>query len=160
MNIILTGEKASGKTTACLKLAALLKGHNITTGGIICENDRIKDLAGASRKFYFPAGTAGTVSVGRYHIKQSALAFGSRAIESACKGARVIFIDEFGRLEYNKEGFYRAVTGALATGRSLVVVRKSILAPFRLLFPQYRFATFTLTPANRNSIHEEIFARV
>ena len=157
MNIILAGEKGAGKTTACLRLAALLEEHHIPFGGIICADGRIKDLTGGSRKFYDSAGTAGTLSVGRYHIRRSALAFGSRAIENACNGARVILIDEFGRLEFNREGYYSAVTKALATGRCLIVVRKSMLAPFKLLFPEYCFEIFNLSAANRDSIPRDIF---
>jgi nucleoside-triphosphatase THEP1 len=160
MNILLTGEKGVGKTTCCSALAAMLKGRGAAIGGVICRDGKIHDLAGDAVPFYAAQKSADTVSIGDYFIFRPALSFGCDAIEKACENARLIFIDEFGRLEMDGEGLYRGAVRGLATERALVVVRKSLLDPFKRLFPQYGFTVFHITPENRTGLPGEILAHL
>ena len=127
--VILSGGVAMGKTRCAERLAADLKTRGIAVGGVIqprfVQNDKtigytVRDLATGEEKL-FAGLTPPGIAVGKYFVKAEAVAFARCAIERAAKGARVVFIDEVGRLELAGEGHASAVRMVL-TARVLPVL--------------------------------------
>lgn len=116
IRMIITGGLQSGKSSLAAKLATELKGKGIPIAGIIAKGHwknnvrsgfTLLDLAtgreaplAERRRPDVPAGNTA------FRFFQSGIAFGRDALISpGCSGARVIFVDEIGKLEARGEGW-------------------------------------------------------
>ncbi len=151
MNLIVTGEVQSGKTTWCRRYSRWLAERNLSVGGILCPDVSngtrigydVLDLQ-SNRVAVFgriasvaEAGFAGD-NVGSYIISYEGLNFAARAIQTAVeKKCDVVFIDEIGHLELAGKGVIAPARNAYQAARNTVsVVRKSLLSAFLELFQQ------------------------
>jgi nucleoside-triphosphatase THEP1 len=134
---LLIGDRHSGKTSMCRRLADALRGHGLSVGGIIApavhEGDRciayeVVDLAtGRSVSIATTVGP-GVQQTGRFHFLAEGLAFGKAAIEQAVsRSDDLIFVDEVGPLELTGGGWCEQVD-KLAGRRvpALLTVRRSL----------------------------------
>jgi len=121
--ILLVGGIASGKTSTGLRLLSLLRQSGVRVGGFLAprvlDGDEtigysLIDLA--TNATYPFAGLKRTdVPVGRFFVSEESLAVADRAVTAALGDARVVFIDEVGRLELNGGGHAPAVRRLLAS---------------------------------------------
>jgi nucleoside-triphosphatase THEP1 len=134
---LLIGDRHSGKTSMCRRLADALRGHGLTVGGIIApavhEGDRciayeVVDLAtGRSVSIATTVGP-GVQQTGRFHFLAEGLAFGKAAIEQAVsRSDDLIIVDEVGPLELAGGGWCEQVDRlTLQPGSALLTVRRSL----------------------------------
>ncbi|AKG52785.1 ATP-binding DUF265 domain protein [Dehalogenimonas sp. WBC-2] len=144
MNLIVTGEIGSGKTSWCDRYASILKWQGVKVGGILCRvqsNENVKigydviDLhSGQSTSFARVDSAAREIGqkVGKYVISDTGLAFAKQAISNAVQtGCSVVFIDEMGHLELNGKGLSQEAQVAYGQSPNTVsVVRKRLLLNF------------------------------
>jgi len=144
LNLIITANIQSGKSTWCSGYSNRLAREGFRVGGIICpaviDNGfkigcdvlnlqstekvvfaRLKTLAG------FPGEP-----VGRYVISHEGFAFAEKAIQEALeKKCTFVFLDEIGSLELAGKGLNEVAKAAyLLAPNTTTVVRRQLLIPF------------------------------
>jgi len=121
--ILLVGGIASGKTATGLRLLSLLRQSGVRVGGFLAprklDGDQtigysLIDLA-TNATYPFAGLERSDVSVGRFFVSEEGLAVADRAVTAALGEARVIFVDEVGRLELSGNGHAPAVRRLLAS---------------------------------------------
>ncbi len=121
--ILLVGGIASGKTATGLRLLSLLRQSGIRVGGFLAprrlDGDEtvgysLIDLA-TDATYPFAGLEPGGVPVGRFFVSEEGLAVADRAVTAALGEARVVFVDEVGRLELSSGGHAPAVRRLLAS---------------------------------------------
>ncbi len=146
--VLIIGGVGAGKTRTAELIAAELARRGIEVGGVLsprimCGGETVgytvRDLStGEERRFagLDPPG----IPVGRFFISADGLEFARTAIVHAARNARIVFVDEVGRLELDGAGLANAVRIALR-GRALPVllVRDELLEPVRRAFMISRF---------------------
>ncbi len=158
MNLIVTGEIQSGKTTWCTKYSHWLLEQKFTVGGVLCPEVRNNDVkigydmvdvqTGRSVMFGRFASEANFDGepVGNYLISYEGLEFANRAIQKALENkCDMVLIDEVGHLELDGKGIIESATMACQKAPStLIVVRKPLLTEFLEYFhrtdPKIRFS--------------------
>jgi len=157
LNLIVTGEIQSGKTTWCTNYSQWLVRQKFTVGGILCSEARNNDvkigydiadaLTGQSvmfGRFTSEADVPGEM-VGDYLIIYEGLEFAKRAIQKALEnGCDMVFLDEVGHLELSGKGIIESTRMAYQkASNTTIVVRKQLLTAFLEYFhltdPQIRF---------------------
>ena len=128
--VLLSGSIGAGKTRCAERLASELKAQGVSVGGVIqprfVQNGEtagytVRDLASGVELFFATLKPPG-VAVGKYFVKEESISFALRAIEWAAREARVLFVDEIGRLELAGEGHAEAVRAALESNALPVLV--------------------------------------
>ncbi len=141
--VLITGEIGAGKTRTAELIAAELVKRRIPVGGVlsprIMRGDEtvgytVRDLSTGEERPFAGREPPG-VPVGRFFVSEGGLEFARGAITRAARNARVVIIDEVGRLELAGTGLADAVRIALA-GHALPVllVRTDFLAAVREAF--------------------------
>ncbi len=113
--LLLVGDRHSGKTSACLWIAELMRARGVSVGGIVapaihhadrCVGYDVVDLsAGRSTRLATVDGP-GIEHVGRFHFLAEGLALGRTALESAAESPhRLVIVDEVGPLELAGRGW-------------------------------------------------------
>ncbi len=157
MNLIVTGEVQSGKTTWCANYRQWLIGQKFTVGGVLCpeaKNNDIKigyDIVDAQTgrsvmfgRFASEADVPGEM-VGDYLISYEGLEFAKRAIQKALENrCDMVFLDEVGHLELGGKGIIESARAACQkASNTTIVVRKQLLTAFieyfHLTDPEIRF---------------------
>jgi len=140
---ILTGERGSGKTTACLELLAQAREAGLDCAGLVCPAvfdagvkvgiDATDVRTGERRRLASVDGLPGGLRLGPFRFDEASLAWGERRLELACP-CDLLFVDEIGPLELERgQGWVRALD-VLRSGRyglAIVVVRPSLLDALR-----------------------------
>ncbi len=148
MNIIVTGEVQSGKTTWCMNYSHWLSGKGLTVSGILCTNvlnnstkvgfDVLDLQSNKSAVFGRLSSIANFMGepVGRYKISFKGLEYAESVIQSALKNkSDMIFLDEFGHLELAGKGIFNVAQKAYQSKlNTTTVVRKKLLLSFLDLF--------------------------
>ncbi|AHB12915.1 NTP transferase domain-containing protein [Dehalococcoides mccartyi] len=148
MNLIVTGEVGSGKSSHCQRYARHLQECGFKTGGVICRPVfqggikvgysavDIRTSAEAVFSLTDPQADFQGEKVGKYSILQSGLAFACNTIREALKtGCEVIFLDEIGHLEIAGKGLSEQARLAYQKApHTISVVRKSLLPKFLTAF--------------------------
>lgn len=148
MHLIITGEVNTGKTSWCLGYAEDLKAQGIPIGGVLClpvfnENEKIGyDAQDLRREVKVPIGRDKKdadfcgIEIGNYKISNEGLNFASNAIMQAVQSrARIVFIDELGKLEIKGEGLFAASVKAYKkTPNTVTIIRKSMITSYLQLF--------------------------
>jgi nucleoside-triphosphatase THEP1 len=157
--VILNGDIGVGKTRCAEKLAADLKTRGISVGGVIqprfVQNDEtmgytVRDLATGGERSFASLKPPG-IALGKYFVKEEGVTFARRAIERAVKGARVVFIDEVGRLELAGEGHAPAVRAVLTSNvLPVLVVRTEFVDQVVRAFLLHRFVVMPLEEGTSN----------
>jgi molybdopterin-guanine dinucleotide biosynthesis protein A len=167
MNLIVTGEVQSGKTTWCRRYSRWLAARHFSVGGILCPEVRSKstrigyDILDIQSNRVAAFGRVASVAeadfagdtVGSYIISYEGLKFAARAIQTAVENkCDVVFIDEIGHLELAGRGVIMPARKAYQAARNTVsVVRKSLLSAFLELFQQQPAVLFTIKDIAHNT---------
>ena len=164
MNIVLTGETGSGKTTVCLKILENLKLKNLSFGGVLTpgnfdgSREIIDVCTGEKLPFCRLRPFSEGAAIGKYFFNEDAFDFGIKAVShSIDEQSAVTFIDELGPLELSGSGFagiFRKLNTS-AIKNLLLVVRLAILDRMAEKFDFY-FRIFETTDKNRECLAEEI----
>jgi nucleoside-triphosphatase THEP1 len=147
-SVILSGRIGAGKTRFAERLAADLKMREIEVGGVIqprlVQNGKtigytIRDLATGEERLFANLDPPG-IKVGKYFVKEESVAFARRAVERAAKEARVVFIDEVGRLELVDAGHAPGLRTVLeSSALPVLVVRREFVDQVVRTFSLGRF---------------------
>ncbi|MFI9274962.1 nucleoside-triphosphatase [Kitasatospora sp. NPDC052896] len=168
--ILLEGRPGTGKTTAVRRLAALL--HALEIVGFITQEIReggarvgfaLETLAGR-RAVLAHVGFPGPPRVGRYGVDlgvMERLALPSLAwAPRAPAPARLVLIDELGRMELAYRPFQDAVRALFAADVDVVATVQQQPGPFTdALKRRADVELIQLTPANRDALPERLAAR-
>jgi nucleoside-triphosphatase THEP1 len=155
--VLLSGERASGKTTVCQQATSLAQREGLTCGGLLTlpRGDLVLDVVdvrnGDVRRLTVPAGTAGAVQQGRFHFDPRALSWGNETLAAATP-CDLLVIDELGPLEIERgRGWSKAfdVLRRADYALAVVVVRPQLLARTQLKLPPGATTVLTITPENR-----------
>jgi nucleoside-triphosphatase THEP1 len=134
---LLVGDRHSGKTSACLRVAELVRARGLTVGGIVapaihkagrCVGYEVVDLATGRAARLARVDGPGVEQVGRFHFLAEGLALGRAALESAAESAHcLVIVDEVGPLELAGRG-WAAYLDRLADRRGFTVftVRRNL----------------------------------
>ena len=164
---ILIGDRETGKTTLCLKLAGEISG----AGGIVCpaffDSDGNKigfrcvsiatgeswELGSVRREF----GGAGH-STGKYLFSETGIEKGITSIrESLERDGGITIIDEIGPLELREgRGFAPVLQLLAAAGNLIIVVRPGLIDEVVRFLPGHRYRLFHLTVSNRETLKMDI----
>ncbi len=124
--ILLSGRPGCGKTTL---IRDIVRALGVAAGGFYTE-----EVRAASHRLGFDLmtldGRRATLAsvhsrsplrVSKYGVELEALdGLGTQAIRSAIAGARLVVIDEIGKMELHSEGFRQAVLAALDSGKPVL----------------------------------------
>lgn len=134
---LLVGDRHSGKTTTCRRLAERMCARGSTAGGIIapavheaggCVGYDVVDLANGRSTRLATIDGPGTEQVGRFHFLPAGLAFGKAALEQAAElTGGLVIVDEVGPLELEGGGWCQQLDQlADRRGLTLLTVRRSL----------------------------------
>ena len=176
MNILLTGDPRSGKTTVCKKLIEIATNHGTECGGILCPEvnagiDRIgcdvenlitKEKEVMSR-LKDKADFEGP-EVGSYLLNPRGQEFGRRSLEAA-RSCDLVFIDEIGKVEIEGKGndFMDTARELLASDNNtnyVVIVRNRLKDQFLRKFPRFNFDIFEVNKETRDILPEKLFRKI
>ncbi|MFQ5940187.1 MAG: NTPase [Nitrososphaerales archaeon] len=127
---ILTGYPGTGKTTAVIRLAEMLKQRGVSVGGIVSRDIR-KDYVRIGFEFVdissnetaLLASVEGTgPKVGKYKVDLEGCRFAVNVLRRAIADAEVIACDELGPLEFKSKEFIDLVKHMLALDKHIIVV--------------------------------------
>lgn len=110
---VITGGRNAGKTTTVKRLATLLREHDVAIAGFYTDtrgDDRMLVPVTDAPSRYFGTHNEGDtdgLTVGRFTIDPAAFKYG---YDLAIEPGDVLLIDEIGRLERQKRGFYPILT--------------------------------------------------
>jgi len=141
--IIITGQKATGKTRIATKLSEVLQSRGATVEGIVApkilKNDihlgyEIQDLNSGKRlPFAIKSKENPTERFGiPFKIQEDALVFGQSVLAKIGEEADLVVLDEVGPLELQGKGWAEPIT-RIIDGREkpiLLVIRKSLVDTF------------------------------
>jgi nucleoside-triphosphatase THEP1 len=141
--VLLTGERGSGKTSACERLAVMARDSGFDCAGIVSPavvEDGVKvgiDVAdvrtGERRRLATVDERRDGLRLGPFRFDHDSLAWGARRVEMACP-CDVLLVDELGPLELEREAGWANALGVLRQGEyglGVVVVRPSLLLASR-----------------------------
>ncbi|MFW9997143.1 MAG: nucleoside-triphosphatase [Candidatus Odinarchaeota archaeon] len=135
----ITGKFQTGKTTLAQRLVTVLRDEGYTCGGVLCPGRDyrvyVNLITGIAHQFYCPGDDL--IDFDCREISEEAIEFGQRAIKEAAKaGVDVLFVDEVGKLENQKEGFYQPLQNILPKRKKPVVtiIRNEVVPEFKKLF--------------------------
>ena len=113
--VLLVGERHSGKTSTCGRLAELTGARGLSVGGILapaimqagrCVGYNIVDMATGRTSRLATIDGPGAEQVGRFFLLSDGLRVGREALEQVIeKQPRLVIVDEVGPLELNGGGW-------------------------------------------------------
>lgn len=158
MNIVITGEVKSGKTTFCFNLLKLLKNKKIKCRGILCPRNKIINLkTGEEKTFLTRTGKNiyKCIKVGKCYIFKDGMNFAIKSLEDS-EDCDVVFIDEYGPLETRKLGLYNTMRRILNEKNSkLIVMRRLLVNKFVTEFSDFDFKFFEIDKNKENNKENE-----
>jgi nucleoside-triphosphatase THEP1 len=169
LRILVTGDRAAGKTTLCLKAAEALRRQGVTCGGVVCPKacDETGTLVGIEvldlaeeppprERLAVTDRVLDGPSTGAFHFSKRGLRFGEQALTRAAREAGVVFADELGILEMREEGFTNLL--ALARDASIatmvIVVRPSLIEQVSAALRPLPLWLVEVEPSNRGKALE------
>lgn len=158
--ILITGDRQTGKTTLCLKLAAALQAAGVSVTGVLTQhtgpNDlEVLELASGQRyalTLPFVPGHDGVLR--RFRMDPQALARSSRAIEESFP-TQVFWVDEIGPLELRHNQGWNRVPDLLERDDyegAVVVVRPELLGEAIARMPAPVYTVVKVTPQTRDAL--------
>jgi nucleoside-triphosphatase THEP1 len=135
---LLIGDRQSGKTSACRRLAESVRGLGLTVGGIIapavfehgsCAGYDVVDLATGRSTRLAVIGTGGVEHVGCFSLLAEGLALGKAALEHGAQTPHdLVIVDEVGPLELAGGGWSAQLDPLVGrAGLTLFTVRRSLM---------------------------------
>ena len=134
--ILVVGNKNSGKTFYFQLLVERLRKAHLIAGGFLCINQSkqkyfLKDIKSGEKRLFASEEESPKRSIkyGIYYFDPDVFAFGSHILRSSLN-ANAIFLDEFGPLEKNGNGFRSDLEFLLKnySGLLFISVRSSLLS--------------------------------
>jgi len=181
MNIIITGQIGSGKTTVCNKLSLKLKNKGIKCGGIISlktieGNIEVLNLKSQEKKMLailkdssaYKSSNQNNLScleTSKYFFFNEGIKFGNESILDSLN-ADIIFIDEIGQIELYGKGFIETLS-LVQSGCAknlIIVVRKELLEKYLKMFNfknnALNFQIYRVDIKNRNELPDIILEKI
>ncbi|MCG3216678.1 MAG: hypothetical protein KAS63_08130 [Candidatus Heimdallarchaeota archaeon] len=167
MLLVITGSIASGKTTLLEKLIEILK-EKYKVGGVITigrEEKFFLNVKTKKQSVFSESKEKDGETTGKYFISKRALQFAKDAIISSLD-SEIIFLDEIGRLEYNKKGIYEPTFNLLRKIEDLkqkiiiVAVREGIQSEIYNLFKIKPDRVWKITQYPQADLWEEIIHHI
>ncbi len=135
---LLIGDRQSGKTSTCRRLAEAVRSRGSSVGGIIapavyeqrtCVGYDIVDLATDRSTRLARIDVTGVQQVGCFHFLEEGLALGRAALESAAElPHKLVIVDEVGPLELSGGGWCEQLDPlARRDGLTLFAVRPRLV---------------------------------
>ncbi|MBU0617211.1 MAG: DUF2478 domain-containing protein [Planctomycetes bacterium] len=135
---LLIGDRQSGKTSTCRRLAESARARGLTVGGIIapaiheqgsCAGYDVVDLATDRSTRLATIEAGGIEHVGCFHFLPEGLALGRTALESAVGSPHdLVIVDEVGPLELSGGGWCAQLDPLVRrNGLTLFAVRRSLV---------------------------------
>lgn len=165
--ILLSAERGTGKSTACLRLLDLAQAAGLTAGGIVApavyDADGVKigidvvDVAGSERRaLAVVERDAARATVGQYRFDPQAEAWALGVLlQSLDRPLDLVIVDEIGPLELVQGRGYAPVLERLMTARchgAIVLVRASLAETLADRLRPLSPVTIPLTLANRDEV--------
>lgn len=157
-NVVITGFVDSGKTLFCSEFADFLLQNSYGVAGFLTEKKFIDekfigyDIAGFKgfgiMPFirYTPFTGEVLIRLDKFYFSQKGFEFGQKLLK---EDTDFYIIDEFGPIEFNKNGFYYDTKRLLSDKKPIVVVvRQGLVSDFLELFKEYNFEVIS----NRHSL--------
>ena len=144
---VITGRRGAGKTNTLLRILEKAAGSGVTAAGVISPavyENGVKtafytmDAASGERRLCGKRAPDGTI--GCWKTDPEVLEWGNQLIRDSGP-CGLLFIDELGPLEFERNEGYTAAFETLRRGEfdeALVVVRPECLDAFRAEFPVFR----------------------
>jgi nucleoside-triphosphatase THEP1 len=134
---LLIGDRQSGKTSTCRRLAEAARTRGLRVGGIIapavyeqqtCIGYDVVDLTTGQSTRLAAIDVEGVEHVGRFHFLPDGLALGRAALSSAAEvGCDLVIIDEVGPLELSDGGWCTQLDALVRQeGLTLFAIRRSL----------------------------------
>jgi nucleoside-triphosphatase THEP1 len=133
--VILTGERGVGKSTICRRLAERLRAEGLRVGGVVTDNTpagaerllMVHDLGGETSAELARTGPAGKgPKYGPFTFSPEGIYLGIKAIGRGMT-ADLLIVDEIGPFEMDNGGFFPVLHVIRKAGRSLLVIRLSLI---------------------------------
>jgi len=171
---LLTGPVGVGKTTVAERVAGEARRRGLVCGGLLApalkDNCGHKvgvwgvDLLTAERRILACTGRdLGGPAVGPYSFDAAALSWALGVLEKALGACDLLFVDEMGKLEIERGIGLAPFLPRLSTGeagRSLVLVRDSLLDDLRARLAPAEQAVFVVDEKNRDALPPAIIERI
>ena len=183
---LITGERGSGKSTVCARVAMLLRQRGVVVGGVLTERQTLAegreaapeapreavDLATGFRRRFgrqehrtgaaLPTGPGSDPLTPGWRYDDEVFRWGNEAFERA-RGCDVLIVDELGPVEIlGGRGWTRPLellmVGEFKT--ALVVCRPGLLTELARLLRREADAVYEVTGDSRGSLPAVIVARV
>jgi nucleoside-triphosphatase THEP1 len=169
---VLVGPVSVGKTTVAARVAGLVRAQGLVCGGLLAPaifdgcgqkvGIRGVDLRTGERLTLARVGRElGGPTVGPYSFDAAALTWAIDVIERDAGDCDLLIVDEIGRLELEQGSGLAPVLLCLASGRvgrSLVLVRDSLLDLFRKKLAPVELNLFQVTEDNRQELPSRVVA--
>ena len=154
VNIILTGEIQSGKSTFLKEFFS----HSVIVKSYLRLGNYMYIFPDNKKQIYFKENDG--LKVGKYHINPQIFNWIENDWKKTFLNYQGCILDEIGKLELNKKiGFYHIYKNyILGKVNNIVVVRFSLLEKFLEEFSGYRFNIFTFERKNKTVLQKEISA--
>lgn len=138
--IAISGPKGIGKSTFLNELSKKLEGK-YSLGGIITlgqKERKFLDVKTQETSRFSEEENEKGFQIGKYLISERSLNFAIKAIENSSE-SKIIFIDEIGRLESEKEGLYsiaQKLFSSISNSEKIVIlgVRQEVVPQLTKLF--------------------------
>ena len=145
--VLLVGERHSGKTSTCGRLAELTSARGLSVGGILapaimhtgrCVGYNIVDLATGRTSHLATIDGPGAEQVGRFFLLSDGLAMGRAALEQVIEQPpRLVIVDEVGPLELKGGGWADYLDPLIRRkDPTIFTVRRELAATVAELCPQ------------------------
>ena len=171
MNVLLTGERQSGKTTVCKRVAELARELGYYPTGVLAPALAGKDVLpvayhavmvsdGEQRLLAHSNGELLGPRTGRYSFDADVLSWVLGRLQAAIRqSCDLLIVDEIGRLELEQgKGLAPVLSDLSAEGLPplLLVVRPELTAHLQERLPAIPFRIFTVTQENRQDLPNTI----
>ena len=167
---LLTGPVGAGKTTAASRVAGLARKRGFVCGGLLAPamldgcGHKVgiwgADLrTGERRTLARTDRVLGGPSAGPYSFDADVLDWATGVTERDTGTCDLLIVDEIGRLELEEDTGLAPVLSRLSSGRvgrSLVLVRDSLLDPLKARLGPAELALFAISVENRKELPSRI----
>ena len=168
IKIGITGLPGAGKTTALLRVIDMLKGEDLSIGGMINEpivegryrvGFTTRNLITGETETFASNDFESKIMVGKMGVNIDALErVGVAAIKDACENCDIIIIDEVGKMEVESELFSKVVKEALDVNKPMILTlhKKSRNPLLQDIRRRDDVRILEVTPTNRNLLPYKI----
>jgi nucleoside-triphosphatase THEP1 len=164
--VLLTGNRQIGKSTACFRLADMLRQTDLKVSGLLTQRTGEHDLrvtellSGETYPLTLPANSDTGSVVGHFRFASEAIARSEKALDT-CFPTQIFILDEIGPLELiYGQGWARALKLLRRFNYrvAFVVVRPELVVRAICQLPVSFYAVIHITAEIRNSVPAALLA--